>query len=145
MTITANKQLVQDFIDDVFCGGNHEAIPQYFRPNTFWAGTIAGLLGTYRQALPDITWIVDDLIAERDKVVAQLTFQATFTGDGLRHALTGDPIEPTGNRVQMGCVWIFKIKEGKIAGGDMVIDRLMLFQQLGILSQMLAALAQQAS
>jgi predicted ester cyclase len=143
MSIEANKKLVQEFLDVVFQGGNVDAIPQYFRPGAMWAGTVAQTLTTYRNVAPDIEWTIDELIAEGDRVVARLTFDATYTGDGLTHALTGASIQPTGNRIKMGCIWIFKINEGKIAGGDSVIDMHTLYHQMGILPQLVSALAQQ--
>lgn len=136
MSIEENKKLIGEFIEDVFSQGNIDAIPNYFRPNTFWAGTIEKIITMQRTMMPDVEWTLDEMIAEGDKVVARLTFQGTFTGEGAMHP-------PTGNRVQMGCVWIFRMKENKIVSGDSVMNMLMLFEQLGVAPPIRYAQAEQ--
>jgi predicted ester cyclase len=125
MTVEANKALITSFVEEVLQQGNVEAIPNYFRPNTFWAGTIQQLLTYQRAAFPDLQWTIDSMVAEGDQVVAKLSYSGTNTGPVFFQP-------PTGKQVQIQQVWFFKIKEGKIASGDLIRDRLMLFEQLGI-------------
>jgi steroid delta-isomerase-like uncharacterized protein len=73
---------------------------------------------------PDLMIVVDDLIAEGDKVVARLTARGTHQG-----AFRGIP--PTGRAVMWTGIRIFRIAEGKIAEHWANWDDLSLLQQLG--------------
>ncbi len=59
-------------------------------------------------AFPDATMQIDEQIAERDLVVTRKTFRGTHLGEqwGLR---------PTGNRVQVEFIDIFRIRDGQLA------------------------------
>jgi predicted ester cyclase len=59
-------------------------------------------------AFPDLSFEIDDLIAEGEKVVVRGRMQGTNTGQ-----FRGLP--PTGNRVAMGFVTICLFRQGKIA------------------------------
>jgi predicted ester cyclase len=60
-----------------------------------------------RAAFPDMRYTVEDLLAEGDKVVDCLTWQATHQGEMMG-------IPPTGNTVRVTEMHISRIAEGKI-------------------------------
>jgi steroid delta-isomerase-like uncharacterized protein len=78
----------------------------------------------YRSAFPDLEFIIEDQIAEGDKVATRLTVRGTHQGD-----LEG--IAPTGNEVEIKGIVFSRIGEGKIAEDWGVFDILGLMQQIG--------------
>ena len=77
-----------------------------------------------RRGFPDLESTIEDLIAERDKVVAHWRAQATHQGEYMG-------IPPTGNRVNFTGISIYRIEGGKIAEWWGVSDLLGMMQQLG--------------
>jgi predicted ester cyclase len=73
--------------------------------------------------------MIEDLIAEGDKVVARLTTSGTHQGVFLG-------LSPTGKRVMVTGIEIFRLAGGKIVEHWNTYDDLGLFQQLGVLPPM---------
>ena len=80
-------------------------------------------------AFPDMHVVVEDLIAEGDKVVSRYTFGATHWGE-----LMGIP--PTGKVVTATAILISRFAGGKCVEDWEEADMLGLFQQLGVIPQM---------
>jgi steroid delta-isomerase-like uncharacterized protein len=85
--------------------------------------------GMFLTAFPDVSFTVEDLIAEGDKVVACLTTSGTHQGVFLG-------IPPTGKHVMVTGIEIFRIAGGKIVEHWNNYDDLGLFQQLGVFPPM---------
>ena len=68
--------------------------------------------------------LVEDLIAEDDKVVARWTARCTHQGEFMG-------VAPTGRQVTMGGTSIYRFADGKLAEEWKHWDALGLFQQLG--------------
>jgi steroid delta-isomerase-like uncharacterized protein len=84
------------------------------------------LVSTYRAIYPDIRMaVVDDLIAEGDKVVGRWTAQGTNTGE-----LMGMP--PTGKQATITGISIFTIAGGQVTDQWVSWDTLGMLQQLGV-------------
>ena len=83
-------------------------------------------------AFPDAQHVVEDLIAEGDKVVARVTSRATHQGEFMG-------IPPTGKRLSWTWIEIDRIKDGKIVECWDNSDDLGLMQQLGAIPQMAQA------
>ena len=80
----------------------------------------------FRSVYPDLWWQIDDLIAEGDKVVARTTMSGTHSGDFFG-------IAPTGRRVSVVGVHVFRIQDGKVAEHWGSNDDLSLMRQLGVI------------
>lgn len=93
--------------------------------------TIQGLeaykqfVSMYYAAFPDLHFIVEDLIAEGDRVVARYTAQGTQQGD-----LMG--IAPTGKQVTVTNILITRIANDKAVEQWLNFDALGMLQQLGV-------------
>ena len=81
--------------------------------------------GVIRSAFPDFAPILEDQIAEQDKVVSRLVFQGTHQGD-----FQGIP--PTGKRVIVTAITIERVVGGKIVEHWIDFDGLGMMQQLGL-------------
>jgi steroid delta-isomerase-like uncharacterized protein len=79
-----------------------------------------------RAAFPDLHYIVEDQIAEGDKVVTRYTASGTHQGE-----LMG--IASTGNRVEITGISITRIEDGKIEEIWENYDTLGMMQQLGVI------------
>ena len=132
-----NGALVRRFIEEFWAGGDlsriGEFLPDDYAEHNLLPGQGPGLEGykqrflALRAALPDVTIRVDDLFAEGDKVVARVTLQGTQQG-----LLFGVP--PTGRRIVMSAINIYRVANGKIA------ERWGQQDVLGVLGQLGAAL-----
>ncbi|WP_255168229.1 ester cyclase [Natrononativus amylolyticus] len=81
---------------------------------------------TFRSAFTDLTYAVDDVIADGD--TAALRYTATGTHDG---ELLG--VEPTGERVSVPGMEMYRVENGEIVEMWTSYDALGLFRQLGVL------------
>jgi predicted ester cyclase len=77
--------------------------------------------------IPDLHLTIDDMIAERDKVVVRLTVDGTMKGEYKGLA-------PTGKHATWKGVDIYTIVEGKIVERWVIRDHLSMMRQWGILS-----------
>lgn len=131
-----NKSLAHRFIDEVYNKGNLDFIDEVVAPN--WVehdpsspeGMSSSLEGAkrfvemYRNAFPDIQITVEDLIAEKNKVVTRWTARGTHQGE-----LMGIP--PSGNRVEVTGINIDRIEGGKVVESWSNYDTLGMMQQIG--------------
>lgn len=76
-------------------------------------------------AFPDSRFIVDDVIAEGDKVAVRHRLQGTHQAE-----LQGIP--PTGRQVEVNGIVIFRIENGKVAEAWLNADIMGMMQQLGV-------------
>jgi predicted ester cyclase len=83
-----------------------------------------GIVTLFHSAFPDGQWVVEDLIAEGDRVVARTTFRGTQTGDFFG-------LPATGKRVEMTGVHIGRFVDGKIIEHWGSNDDLGMMRQLG--------------
>jgi predicted ester cyclase len=75
-------------------------------------------------AFPDIQYTLNDLLAERDWVVARFTARGTQTG-----VFQGIPA--TGKAVAMSAIALYHVAAGKVVEQWLEYDMLGLLQQLG--------------
>jgi predicted ester cyclase len=86
--------------------GNLDAAAELFAPDRVEDAKQEA--ASVRRGLPDLESTVEDLIAERDKVVAHWRAHATHQGEYMG-------IPPTGNRVNFTGISIYRIEGGRIA------------------------------
>jgi predicted ester cyclase len=78
-------------------------------------------------AFPDLTFTIEDMIAEGDKVAYRVTIIGTHTGGSFRG------IEPTCKKIEMRNTSIKRIANGKLAESWGTLDTLSMMKQLGII------------
>ena len=131
-----NKASMRRFYEEVFNKKNRAAIDEFIDPNQVdhaappWTpGGLEGARHTvtmYLTAFPDLSFTVEDLIAEGDKVVARLTTRGTQQG-----VFMGIP--PTGKHVTVTAIDINRMAGGKCVEHWLEMDTLGLLQQLGVI------------
>ena len=80
---------------------------------------------TFIKGFPDFHETIEDMIAEGDKVWVRFKFSGTHTGEYLGLA-------PTGKRITVECVDIFRMVDGKVVEEWEVADGLDFLKQLGL-------------
>lgn len=78
---------------------------------------------------PDWYENIEEIIAEGDNVWVRVIATGTHTGEWN---LFGTPLAPTGNKVKMEMVFIWRIEDGKLVEGREVDDSLDFLKQLAI-------------
>jgi steroid delta-isomerase-like uncharacterized protein len=133
---TDTKQLVQDFIQDLFTRGDVSAADRYLAPafvnhDPPFPGAPDGPEGMlqaaalFRRACPDWHSDLDQLVAEGDVVVERFTASGTHQGE-----LMGVP--PTGATLVLRGINVFRIEDDRIVERWGRLDELGLLRQLGL-------------
>jgi len=120
MGIQENKELVRRYNEEIWNRHNLEKFDE------FVGGDVPlEHVQQFLTAFPDVQITIKDLIAEGDKVVARLYATATNTGP-----FAGQP--PTGKKVEIHSIRIYRIADNKIVETWAMQDRLGLMEQLGL-------------
>ena len=130
MSTEENKDIARRWVDEVWGKQDLSAIEDLFAPDYAVNGQPLGVEGVRRSVISlrsifgDPTVEIEDLIAERDKVVMRWTMRGTHQG-----AFMGVP--PTGKRVTLTGINIYRVAGGKIVENHESVDLLGLLEQLG--------------
>ncbi len=85
------------------------------------------LFYAFNTAFPDLRISVEDVVSERDMVVARCTVRGLHRGEGLG-------VPPTNKSVEFTGLCMMKINDGKITEVWNQFDFMNMYQQLGVLS-----------
>jgi predicted ester cyclase len=135
-----NKVLVQGYYEE--CNAIkgdpakvHAMVDEFFAPEFVGHAPVSGDLNfeetkqnraNLYTAFPDLNWIVDDIIAEGNKVIARVTSRGTHKGEYQGIAAPGRGVTIPG-------VDIYRIARGKFIELWPYLDTLGLMQQLGVI------------
>lgn len=136
MSTEENKAIIRRYFEEIWNKGNLSEEEEFVATNVVvhappLPGAAPGVQGAkevatmFRTAFPDLKVIIEDLIAEGDKVVQRWTAHVTHQGD-----LLGIP--PTGKKVTLTGINIFRLADGKIVERWGELDTLGMLQQLGV-------------
>jgi steroid delta-isomerase-like uncharacterized protein len=134
-----NKQLVRRWFDEVWNKGRADAIEEMFAAD----GVAHGLSDdpakpitgprefrpfhtVFRDAFPNMMIVVEDMVAEGDKVAARCSVRAKHEGEFLGRSATESPVEFTG-------ITIVRVDKGKIVEAWNNFDFMTLHRQVGLL------------
>ncbi len=87
---------------------------------------VKGVVSMFRSGMPDLRVVIEDMIADGDKVAVRYTLEGTHEGE-----LFGVP--PTGQRLSIKSIAIERVSDGKIREHWRVTDSLDMMQQLGVI------------
>lgn len=132
-----NKALMRRWFEEVWNKGRADAIHEIFAEDGVAHGLAddanAPLKGPggflpfhaqFREAFPNIEVVVEDQIAEGDRVATRCSVRGKHAGDSLGFAATQAPVEFTG-------VTITRIRDGKIVEAWNNFDFMKMYKQLG--------------
>ncbi len=131
MKLEQNKAIVRGYMNEVLTNGNLAAFDTYISADVVFNNSKGvkqqlGGIQLIRNAFPDFQLVIEDQIAEWDKVVTRVKFQGTHQGE-FRGAA------PTGKQVRWSGIAIDRIVDGKVVEMWHVADTLSLLQQIGAL------------
>ncbi|MGI8918088.1 MAG: ester cyclase [Pyrinomonadaceae bacterium] len=134
-----NKALTQRWFEEVWNQGREQVIDELFAAEGIAHGLAdevgAALRGPqdfkpffrkFRSAFPEIEVVVEDTIAEGDKVAARCLVRGKHQSDSLGFAATGQSTEFTG-------ITIVRIEKGQIVEAWNNFDFMTMYKQLGAL------------
>ena len=121
--VDENKELVRREIDEVWIKRNVDALHNFVGPDLLEEATEH--VRQFLAAFSDIDVMVEDLIAEDDKVVGRLMISATHSGPFAGRA-------GTGKRISFASFRIYRVADGKVVETWAMQDRLALMEQLGL-------------
>lgn len=134
-TKAENKELVRRFENEVWNEGNLDSIEEYLAEDFVEHSPLPQAANSraeyieeakaYQTAIPDVTYTVEDVVAEGDKVGTRVTVEGTHEGELLG-------VEPTGKSVEFDGMAIFRIEDGKISDLWVQGDFMGLLEQLGV-------------
>jgi steroid delta-isomerase-like uncharacterized protein len=130
-----NKAVFRRYFEEVLNTGNLDLVDEliartyvshYPTGYDFGGGPegVKQIVTAVRAGFPDVHFTIEDLIAEGDKVVGRWTFRGTHQGDFMG-------ILPTGKKVSVMGIAIYRVARGKIAEAWVAWDAMGLMQQLG--------------
>lgn len=135
--LEANKALVTRLFREGFSGGNLEVVEEIFAPDIQLIDPnlppgIEGIKAIVRknnEAFAGWSFTLHDVLAVDDKVVVR------WTGSGI-HVASFMNEAPTGKRVQLNGLSIYRIAGGRIVTDWVIPDNLQFLVQLGIIPPM---------
>lgn len=136
-TLEENKALIRRWFEEVWNKGRADAIREMLAED----GVVHGLSEDaakplrgpqdflpfhtqFREAFPNIEVMVEDTIAESDRVVARCSVRGKHSGDSLGFKATGTQVEFDG-------IAIVRVKNGKIVEAWNNFDFMKMYRQLG--------------
>jgi steroid delta-isomerase-like uncharacterized protein len=131
-----NKALVRRSLDEIYTGGNVDAIEEVFAPDfvgwdpTFPGGVLrgpAGIRGNVERGHASFErwrFDVEDVVAEGDRVVTRVVMRGRSKGEFLGMA-------PTGREVEVSGITIHRIADGRIVERWGNWNTIGMLQQLG--------------
>jgi steroid delta-isomerase-like uncharacterized protein len=137
MSAQENKEKARRFMEEAFGGGNLEVVDEVLDPDFVCydpnseAGEVRGAetmkqeIEWFRSAVPDLTYTVEDQVAEGDEVVTRWKATGTHQGEFFG-------VAPTGKRIEMSGIQIDRFDEdGKMVEEWPEYDLLGAMKQMG--------------
>jgi predicted ester cyclase len=124
MRTEANKQLVRRLVDEVVNQRNPHMLDELAQGE--FADLARRWISPFQSSFPDFRMEIVELVAESDTVVAHFKCSGTHRGEWLG-------VAPTGRRFEdVNEIYIFHVRDGKLASAVGVEDNLSRMRQLGI-------------
>jgi C-1 hydroxylase len=130
MSLEENKAIVREHIEAYNrqnLAAKEAAVDEFMAPDYFDHTNHVDREGVKQlfvmgfNAFPDWHETIEDIIAEEDKVWVRLTYTGTHTGEFLGLA-------PTGNKITVAAVAIYRVVNGKLVEGRFITDAAFLKQ-----------------
>ena len=135
MSTETNKAIVRRYIEQVLNNQRIDLLEEFFvdaielhgvGPGISGRTALAEFYAMFGTAFPDWHTVIDDMMAEGDKVVVRYTATSTHKGE-----FRGIPA--TGKSYTQNTIVIFRLNNGKIVEGWLQTDMLSMMQQLGLM------------
>ena len=134
------KHIIERFVEDLWNARRLDVADQIFSEDCVTHQLRSGVLAEPAQrgpqeikehvsgwlmSFPDLRFKIEQMIAERDRIVSELVMEGTHQGTWMG-------ISPTGKRLEIRMITIHRIANSKIAEDWVLVESLGFFQQLGV-------------
>jgi len=131
-----NKELIRNYLEELD-KGNAEILRKVYAPDAtyyFPSGIAEPMtieqeieqVKMFHAGIPDLVHEIEEIMATGDKIIVRFVARGTHTGD------LGMGIPPTGNKVEVSSIVIFRIENGRVVEERQDADMLGFMQQLGM-------------
>jgi predicted ester cyclase len=133
MSTDANKKIIRRLFDEAMNQGRLDVVDQFLGPSFATYGIpnanpgpngFKEIVRMFRAAFPDISVTVEEILAEGDVVATRGTMRGTHRGEFMG-------VPPTGRRVTMGYLDLWRLADGRIIEHHVQMDIAGLMQQFG--------------
>src|SRR4029450_2033607 len=139
----SNLTIIERFVEELWNGRNLDVADEIFATSCIThqlrsgspitsaprdPETIKQHVLEWLNAFPDLTFSVEQMVADGDRVASQMTMQGTQSGTWMG-------IAPTGKQISIQMMTIHRIEAGKMVKDWVLVDSLGLFQQLGLVPE----------
>jgi predicted ester cyclase len=131
--MSANADLIRRFHSELLAARDPRVVDEFFaegfvshnNPPGFPPGRdgVKQFFATFRDAFPDVTVVIDELVADGERVAVATTFSGTHEGELMGMA-------PTGRRVSVTGIDVVRIAGGRIVEHRGLTDIVGLMRQL---------------
>ena len=136
MGAAENKAVLASFVEEVINEGKLERADDLVAIDFVELDPLPGqqqgreglkqVISTFRTAFPDIRWVIEEMVAEGDKVFSRFTWHGTHRGEFLGVPATGRQISVMGMVVD-------RVVAGKMVESQILMDSLSMMRQLGVI------------
>lgn len=135
MSTETNKAIVRRAIEQILNNHRCDLVDEFFVDTVELHGVGPSIIGRtalgafytmFFAAFPDWHATIDEMVAEKDKVVVRITSNGTHQGDY-------EAIPATGKPYTQHAIVIYRLSNGKIVEGRLQTDMLSMMQQLGLM------------
>ena len=136
MAATENKAVLASFVEEVINEGRLERADDLVAVDFVELDPLPGqqqgreglkqVISAFRTAFPDIRWVIEEMVAEGDKVFSRFTWHGTHRGEFLGVPATGRQISVMGMVVD-------RVVAGKMVESQILMDSLSMMRQLGVI------------
>ena len=136
--MSQNTDLSHRFYREVMSDGSLEAVDElcsedYVEHEEFPGLTqdregVKGFVTLFRTGFPDLNVEVEEILECDDKVVARVRFQGTHKGEFMG-------VPASGKAIDMPCIDIVRITDGRAAEHWGITDGMALMQQIGVVPE----------
>jgi steroid delta-isomerase-like uncharacterized protein len=130
-----SRTIIQRFIEEILnqkkVAVADEIVAEDFIELDPFPGQVQGrqglkdVLGMFFSGFPDMHWVIEEQIAEGDKVVTRFTWTGSQKGDFMG-------IPATGKQVKVKGVVIDRVVDGRMVDSRILMDTMGMMQQLGV-------------
>jgi steroid delta-isomerase-like uncharacterized protein len=133
-----NKTVISSFVEEVINHGQFQRADDLVAVDFLELDPLPGqqqgreglkqVIGAFRTGFPDIHWVIEEMIAEGEKVFSRFTWHGTHRGEFFGLPATGKQIKVKGMVVD-------RVVAGKMVESRILMDGLSMMRQLGVIPE----------
>ena len=138
MGLAENKAVIGKFVEEVLNQGRLERADELVALDFVELDPLPGqqpgreglkqVIAAFRTAFPDIDWVIEEMVAEGDKVFSRFTWNGTHRGEFFG-------VPATGKQITVKGAVIDRVLNGQMVDSRILMDGLGMMTQLGVVPQ----------